>query len=553
MIAMFLCESYNRLHIKYRKKDTLLKENSIGGGENMSHERFELCLIIPFRYNGEHYENLGTEKEQEVYEHFEQKKMICEMINAQNFDIWNNAQGGMMKYLEVKQKFRRFLGLHHNGTCRYRLKKLPAVTFKITKAGGWFLRDGNAYITLHIITENLEEDQVLNLKSMLINVRENNKILYSVKIGPDKADEKEITIKGLIRAFLNMVRTIEPAEEMNTYITALSLSYGLENGLNKEKLNIFCENLRMNRKNSFRFTKEIEKKYCYIPREYPYLYWAVSENSLDLTADIKEASEFAPNNSEFIRNQLGVSIFGNYLMIYLYYYSLKEKCTELERQCRMADKNMCMYPQKEAVRALDKDLTEIVTEDRFSHVNTLFFQYLCKNTWNLSERLSKVEDMVTESESAADHMFGNSEDYEVFISYRRKYGAYVARLVYNELRNKGKNVFYDIKTMKTGRFDRQIREAIQKSEYVIAVLTPGCLDKRKDEDWMRKELEFALENDKQIINLLVDGFEFPKELPENLKEVTKRHGIHINAEYIDSSLEALTGQIEGGNKEREEI
>ena len=81
----------------------------------MSHERFELCLIVPFRYNGDHYGNLGTEKEQEVYEHFEQKKMICEMINAQNFDIWNNDQGGMMKYLEVKQKYRKFLGIREGG------------------------------------------------------------------------------------------------------------------------------------------------------------------------------------------------------------------------------------------------------------------------------------------------------------------------------------------------------------------------------------------------------------------------------------------------------
>lgn len=517
----------------------------------MSHERFELCLIIPFRYNGDHYENLGTEKEQEVYKYFEQKKMTCEMINAQNFDIWNNDRGGVMKYLEIKQKYRKTLGLHHKETCRYSLKKLPAVTFKITKAGGWFLRNGNAYITLHIIAENLEEDQVFDFKSTLVNVRENNKILYSVKTGPDKADEKEMTIKGGVRAFLNMVEAVEPAEEKNTYIEALSLSYGIENGLRKEELVIYCENLRMNRKNGSRFTKEIEEKYCYTPQEYPYLHWTISENSLDLTADIKEASEFAENNSKFIRNQLGVSVFGNYLMIYLYYYSLKEKCTELERQCRMADKNMCMYPQKKAVRALDKDLTEIVTEDRFSHVNTLFFQYLCINNWNLRERLSRVKDMVAESENIADHMFGNSEDYEVFISYRRKYGAYVARLIYNELRNKGKNVFYDIKTMKSGRFDKQIREAIQKSEYVIAVLTPGCLDKRKDEDWMRKELKCALENDKKIINLLVDGFEFPKGLPKNLKEVTKRHGIHINAEYIDSSLEALTGQI-GGDKEKEE-
>ena len=163
--------------------------------------------------------------------------------------------------------------------------------------------------------------------------------------------------------------------------------------------------------------------------------------------------------------------------------------------------------------------------------------------------MKQVEERIIESENAADRMFGNSADYEIFISYRRKYGAYVARLVYNELRNKRKNVFYDIITMKAGKFDEQIQAAIQKSKYVIAVLTPGCLDERKDEDWMRTELESALEHNKQIINLLVDGFEFPEKMSENLKEVTRRHGIHINAEHIDASLEALIAQIEDEYKE----
>ena len=515
----------------------------------MSHERFELCLIIPFRYNTDQYENLGTEKQQEVYECFEQKEMTCTMINDQNWDIWNNDQGGVMKYLEIRQKYRNALGLHHKENCRYSLKSLSTVTFKITKTGGWFLRDGNAYITLHIISENLEEDQILNLKSMLVNVRDKNtnKIFYSLK-KMDGTDTKELTIKGLIRSFLNMVESIEPVEKRNTYITPLWISYWIENGMEKEKRERCCENLRRNKKSSSSLVK-IEEEYCYVPQEYPYLYWAVSEHSLNLIADIKYAEELAERNSGFIRNQLGVSVFKNYLMIYLYYLSLQENCGELEGQCRKADNNMRMYPKKEAVQALKKNMTEIVAGDRFSHVNKLFFQYVCKNNWNLSEHLKQVEERIIESENAADRMFGNSADYEIFISYRRKYGAYVARLVYNELRNKRKNVFYDIITMKAGKFDEQIQAAIQKSKYVIAVLTPGCLDERKDEDWMRTELESALEHNKQIINLLVDGFEFPEKMSENLKEVTRRHGIHINAEHIDASLEALIAQIEDEYKE----
>ena len=104
-------------------------------------------------------------------------------------------------------------------------------------------------------------------------------------------------------------------------------------------------------------------------------------------------------------------------------------------------------------------------------------------------------------------------------------------------------VFYDLKSMCTGKFDEQIRSAVRNAEYVIAVLTPGCLDPRGDEDWMREELMLALETDKKIINVMVDGFDFPEELPENLKPITKRHGLHMNAEYIDSFMEALLEQL----------
>ena len=61
---------------------------------------------------------------------------------------------------------------------------------------------------------------------------------------------------------------------------------------------------------------------------------------------------------------------------------------------------------------------------------------------------------------------------------------------------------------------------------------------------MREELMLALETDKKIINVMVDGFDFPEELPENLKPITKRQGLHMNAEYIDSFMEALLEQIE---------
>ena len=505
----------------------------------MSHQSFELELIVPIRYNGSHYADLGTEKCPELYQYFEQKDMKCNMINVQNDGIWNNDQGGIMKYLEVRQAYREMLGLYKSSQYRYYFKNCNKVRFKITKAGVWFLREGNAYITLHIAAGALENTQVLDLKNLLVTVRnDNNKILYEAAPPVGVKKEAELTLKNLIGTCIRMLGNAEPTEVQNTYDTALSLSYGIENRSGEKELKIYCENIRKNLKSEEQILTGVNAENCFIPEKYPYLYWSISENSVNLTADIDAAFTRSENSGNYVEHQLGQSIFKNYLMLYLYYCSLQERCTELESQCRKADKALCMYSGKKAVQNLENDITEVVDKGRFSHVNKLFYHYLCGNVWTLTIRLEKLK---AKTETAA--LSGMPNEYEIFISYRRRYGAYVTRLVYNELINEKKRVFYDIPSMRSGNYVKQIEEVIPKSKYIIAVLTPGSLDKRNDPDMMRKELELAFENKKKIIPLMVDGFEFNDQvmdgLPEKLQKISDQHGIHIDGLNIDSALQSL--------------
>ena len=519
----------------------------------MSHEKFEMCLIIPFRYDCSRYDEIGTEKTAESEKYFHLKKMKCQIINLQNDDLWNDY-GGVVKCLEIRQKYRGMLGLHHKEDNIYFFRKRPDISFRITKVYGWFLRSGTVYITVQIKADDLSEDQVLDLRNMLVNTKENNKIEYTARTGKDTSEERMFTVRDLIRTFIELLEFLDPVEQKITYSAALSLSYGIADGLSEEAMSVFSENMRNNKKSAQRLAKEIGKESFFIPEEYPYLYWAVSDNVLTLTADIGQAVGRDEGNRVFLCENLPHLIFTNYLMLYLYYQGIQEQCAELERQCRMADKNMCMYPEAVQVQSLKKDVTELTD---INHINELFCRYLCENTWKLRNRLEAVEEILErEGKNRRNSSAGNRDNaegkYEIFISYRRVYGGYAARLIYNELREHDMTAFYDLKSMRTGKFDEQIRNAVRNAEYVIAVLTPGCLDPCGDEDWMREELMLALETDKKIINVMVDGFDFPEELPENLKQITKRHGLHMNAEYIDSFMEALLEQIERDRQSEED-
>ena len=100
-----------------------------------------------------------------------------------------------------------------------------------------------------------------------------------------------------------------------------------------------------------------------------------------------------------------------------------------------------------------------------------------------------------------------------------------------------------MKSMHTGVFDEQIYNAIKEASYVIVVLTPGCLRTSEKEDWMREEIRIALEMNKKIINVLVDGFDFSSNLIYEIDSIRRQHGLHLNAEYIDSFMETLLEQI----------
>ena len=126
--------------------------------------------------------------------------------------------------------------------------------------------------------------------------------------------------------------------------------------------------------------------------------------------------------------------------------------------------------------------------------------------------------------------------YDVFISYRRDGGWALGQLLYVRLSMDGYSVFYDIESMRSGKFNKQIYDSIDNSSAIVVVLPPHALDRCVNEDdWVRKEIAYAIKQNKMLIPVMMQGFVFPDDLPEDIKDLKDFHGVtaerNISADY----------------------
>ncbi len=118
--------------------------------------------------------------------------------------------------------------------------------------------------------------------------------------------------------------------------------------------------------------------------------------------------------------------------------------------------------------------------------------------------------------------------YDIFISYRREGGLEMAYSIYQSLLNSGYSVFIDLEQLNSGQFNKKLLNVIENCKDFIMVLPPKALERCTDEeDWVRKELEHALLHQKNIIPIMLRGFDWPEKesLPESIRELPNYNGI----------------------------
>ena len=132
--------------------------------------------------------------------------------------------------------------------------------------------------------------------------------------------------------------------------------------------------------------------------------------------------------------------------------------------------------------------------------------------------------------------------YKVFISYRRVGGREYARTLYLELRNRGIKTFFDYTSLQHGDFSADILRAIEEAPNFIMMVTDGAFDRCVDEnDWVRKEIEYAKKLGKNIVPIAPTGHQQDlSSLPDNLADVRRRQVFRLDMENL---FEESVGKI----------
>ena len=120
------------------------------------------------------------------------------------------------------------------------------------------------------------------------------------------------------------------------------------------------------------------------------------------------------------------------------------------------------------------------------------------------------------------------KQYDIFISYRRDGGFNMADSIYQRLINSGYSVFLDMEQLKSGKFNTKLLAVIEQCQDFILILPPHALNRCVNEDdWVRQEIEHALKCGKNIIPIMLRGFDWPQpdELPDPLRELPNYNGI----------------------------
>jgi hypothetical protein len=137
----------------------------------------------------------------------------------------------------------------------------------------------------------------------------------------------------------------------------------------------------------------------------------------------------------------------------------------------------------------------------------------------------------------------------IFLSYRRDDSTTICERIYDRLISAfGKSsVFMDVDAIPVGvRFPRYIHDVIEQTAVQVAVIGPRWLDiampdgrRRLDDpdDFVRLEIEAALQRSIPVVPVLVDGGKMPRadELPESLRELATHNAIPIrrNPDFDD--------------------
>src|SRR6516164_10733454 len=96
----------------------------------------------------------------------------------------------------------------------------------------------------------------------------------------------------------------------------------------------------------------------------------------------------------------------------------------------------------------------------------------------------------------------------VFVSYRRTNIPW-ALAIFQNLTQHGFDVFFDYNGIASGDFERVILGNIKARAHFLVLLTPSALKRCSEpEDWLRREIEAAMSSQRNVVPVMLEGFDF---------------------------------------------
>lgn len=129
----------------------------------------------------------------------------------------------------------------------------------------------------------------------------------------------------------------------------------------------------------------------------------------------------------------------------------------------------------------------------------------------------------------------------VFISYRRTNVAW-ALAIYQNLTSHGYDVFFDYLSIGSGDFEQIILGNIAARAHFIVILTPSALERCAEPgDWLRREIEYALDQKRNIVPLMFEGFDFgdatiEKHLMGSLGSLKRYNALRVPTDFFDEAM-----------------
>ena len=145
----------------------------------------------------------------------------------------------------------------------------------------------------------------------------------------------------------------------------------------------------------------------------------------------------------------------------------------------------------------------------------------------------------------------------IFISYRHQETSGLAGRLYDRLANEfgDDQVFMDVDTIQPGvDFAEAITQRVSTCQVLLAVIGLQWLTatdqeghRRLDDpdDFVRLEIEAALQRDIRVIPILVDGTVMPQrqQLPDSLAGLARRHAFTVRHGSFRSDIQQLVNKI----------